>query len=98
MGWPTSQECIGSRIFATNKYTQAGSFLQIKAKLVAKGNNKKLCIIFCEALAPACTWSVRIMLAAKLGLKIDQLGVTSTYLIGQLNKEMFLEYLTILII
>lgn len=91
---PISQECIGSRFVLTNKYNQDGSFLKNKARLVAKGYNQKPGIDFRETFAPvARIGSIRVMssLAAKLGVKIHQLDVTSAYLNGQLNEEIFME-------
>lgn len=63
---------IGSRFILPNKYSEDSSFVKNKARLVAKGYNQKPGIDFHLLLARD-----QSSHAAKLGLKIHPLGVTS---------------------
>jgi hypothetical protein len=91
---PRSQKCVGSRFVLTNKYSQNGSILKNKARLVARGFSQKPGIDFRETFAPVARMgSIRVMagLAAKLGINIHQFDITSAYLNGKLDEEIFME-------
>ncbi|GBM64627.1 Retrovirus-related Pol polyprotein from transposon TNT 1-94 [Araneus ventricosus] len=91
---PAKKDCIGSRFVLTNKYSPDGSLLKNKARFVARGFSQKPGIDFGETFAPvARQGSIRIMaaLSAKLGTEIHQFDVTTAYLNGTLDEEIFME-------
>lgn len=91
---PTNKNCIGSRFVLTNKYSPDGSLLKNKARFVARGFSQKPGIDFGETFAPvARQGSIRIMaaLAAKLNTEIHQFDITTAYLNGKLDEQIFME-------
>ncbi|GBM76703.1 Retrovirus-related Pol polyprotein from transposon RE2 [Araneus ventricosus] len=91
---PAKKDCIGSRFVLTNKYSPDGSLLKNKARFVARGFSQKPGIDFGETFAPvARQGSIRIMaaLSVKLGTEIHQFDVTTAYLNGTLDEEIFME-------
>lgn len=78
-----------------NQFKADGSFDKLKARLVAQGFSQKPGIHFNESFRTA------VALAARHGMSMEQLDVTSAYLQGKLEetifmelpKQLFLEYL-----
>ncbi|CAK9818809.1 Retrovirus-related Pol polyprotein from transposon TNT 1-94 [Anthophora quadrimaculata] len=91
---PKNAKVIGSRIVLRNKYKPDGKIDRRKARIVARGFSQRYGIDFNETFAPVARLeSVRIMaaLAAEYDLKIHQIDVTSAYLNGKLDEEIFME-------
>ena len=65
-----------------------------KVRLVVKGFSQKKCIDFKEIFSPVVKMSsIRVVLGltASLNLEIEQLGVKTTFLHGDLEKEIYME-------
>ena len=67
--------------------------MRFKARLVAKGYAQEEGIDYNEVFSPVVKHSsIRILLAlvAQYGLELDQLDVKTTFLHGDLNKEIYM--------
>ncbi|KAK2578749.1 hypothetical protein KPH14_012275 [Odynerus spinipes] len=90
---PKDRDVIGSRIVLRNKYRPDGSIEKRKVRLVAQGFSQRLGIHFNQTYAPvAILNSIRLLIAiaARYGMFIEQLDVTTAYLNGVLEEEVFM--------
>lgn len=91
---PENGNIIGSRIVLTNKYGENGILLKRKARLVAKGYGQRPGVDFKETFAPvARISSIRLLmaLAVEHDLVVHQLDVTTAFLNGDLEENIFME-------
>lgn len=91
---PKGCEIIGSRYVLRNKMNQDSTLEWRKARIVARGFSQRLSVDFNETFAPvACLGSIRVVaaLAAQHDMKIHQIDVTTAYLNGELEEQIFME-------
>lgn len=91
---PEDSTVIGCRMILRNKLNPDGTIQRRKARLVAQGFNQQPGIHFNETFAPVTRLgSVRLMisLAARYKMKIQQLDVTTAYLNGFLEEDVYME-------
>lgn len=91
---PEEREVIGSRIVLRNKLNQNGTLERRKARIVARDFSQHPGVDFDETFAPVARLnSIRIVtaLAAQCNMKIHQLDVTTAYLNGKLEEQVFME-------
>ena len=91
---PTNRDVIGSRFILRNKYDANGVVERRKARLVAKGFSQKPGVDFHETFAPVARLnSIRALtaVAAKHQMSMHQIDVTTAYLNGDLDEEIFME-------
>ena len=88
------QRVIGSRTVLRNKLNQNGEIERRKARIVAQGFSQRPGFDFNETFAPVARLeSVRLMmaLAVELQIEIQQLDVTSAYLHGKIEEELYMK-------
>lgn len=86
---------IGCRVVLRNKYDSNGVIERRKARIVAKGLTQRPGIDFNETFAPvARISSIRIVmaLAAESDMTVHQIDVTTAYLNGTLDEEIYMEF------
>lgn len=91
---PENRRVIGSRFVLRNKYNANGSIEKRKARLVARGFSQIPGIDFQETFAPVARMSsirAAVAVAARKGMKIEQLDITTAYLNGNVEEEIFME-------
>jgi hypothetical protein len=91
---PDHAKVVGCRTVLRNKYAADGTLGRRKARIVAKGFTQRPGIDFHDTFAPVARLSslrLLVALAAKYNLKISQLDVTSAYLNGKIDTEVFME-------
>lgn len=91
---PKDQWVIGSRFVLRNKYKSDGSIEKRKVRLVARGFSQRPGIDFRETFAPVARMSsirVAVAVAVQRNMKIEQLDITTAYLNGDLEEEVFME-------
>lgn len=91
---PEGCEVIGSRFVLRNKFNRNGTLERRKARIVARGFSQRPGVDFNQTFAPvARVSSIRIMtaLAAQYHMKIHHLDVTTAYLNGVLEEQIFME-------
>jgi len=91
---PKDAEVIGSRIVLRNKINPDGTINRRKARLVAKGFAQRPGIHFHQTFAPVARMSsIRLLvaLAAKHGMSIHQLDITTAYLNGSIEESIYME-------
>jgi hypothetical protein len=91
---PVHAKVVGCRTVLRNKYAADGTLDRRKARVVAKGFTQRPGIDFHDTFAPVARLSslrLLVALAAKYNLKISQLDVTSAYLNGKIDTEVFME-------
>lgn len=91
---PKGVQIIGSRIVLRDKFGPDGNLERRKARLVAQGFSQKPGIHFTETFAPVARLStIRLIaaLAARHGMTMNQFDVTTAYLNGELQEEIFME-------
>ena len=85
---------IGCRIALRNKYNSNGDLERRKARVVAKGYSQRPGVDFQETFAPV-AWlsSIRLLiaLAVEHGMEVHHLDVTTAFLNGDTEKEIFME-------
>lgn len=90
---PDQAKVIGSRMILRNKTNPDGTIEKRKARLIAQGFSQQPGIHFKETFAPVTRISsIRLMasLAAQYSLKIRQFDVTSAYLNGDLEEQVYM--------
>lgn len=91
---PIKCKTLKAKWIFTKKKNPDGEVIRYKARFVAKGCAQKHGIDFNETYAPVVRYSsIRFLmaLAVKNGLKIDQMDVTTAYLHGDLEEEIYIE-------
>lgn len=91
---PNNMAVIGSRIVLRNKYAADGSLEKRKARLVAQGFSQRPGIHFDQTFAPVARQSsVRtfVSLATRFRMSIRHFDVTTAYLNGDLEEEIYME-------
>jgi hypothetical protein len=91
---PVHAKVVGCRTVLRNKYAADGTLDRRKARVVAKGFTQRPGIDFHDTFAPVARLSslrLLVALAARYNLKISQLDVTSAYLNGKIDTEVFME-------
>jgi hypothetical protein len=91
---PDHAKVVGCRTVLRNKYAANGTLDRRKARVVTKGFTQRPGIDFHDTFAPVAPLSslrLLVALAAKYNLKISQLDVTSAYLNGKIDTEVFME-------
>ena len=88
------QHVIGSRLVLTKKQDTGEAAGRMKARIVAKGYRQRYGVEYQNTFAPVARLeSIRLLaaLAVELDLKIHQLDITTAYLNGQLEEQIFME-------
>ncbi|KMQ88472.1 retrovirus-related gag-pol polyprotein [Lasius niger] len=91
---PEGCEVIGSRFVLRNKFNRNGTLERRKARIVARGFSQRPGVDFNQTFAPvARISSIRIMtaLAAQHHMKMHHLDVTTAYLNGVLEEQIYME-------
>lgn len=91
---PSNKNVIGSKWVFKTKYNQDGSIDRRKARLVAKGYSQIYGIDYLETYAPVANISsIRLILATAVEkeLSLHQLDVSTAFLNGDLEEEIFME-------
>ena len=91
---PKDRGVIGCRTVLRNKYNADGVLDRRKAQVVAKGYSRRPGIDFKETFAPVARLnSIRLVtaLAAEKGMIMHQLDVTTAFLNGEIEEEIFME-------
>ncbi|XP_076546329.1 uncharacterized protein LOC143305686 [Osmia lignaria lignaria] len=89
----TCRLTVGGRFVLRNKYNPDGSLQRRKARLVAQGFTQQPGVDFFESFAPVARLSsIRLVtaLAAQYGMKIRQFDVSTAYLNGALEEDVFM--------
>ena len=91
---PCGRKAIGSKWAFKRKYDSGGNMKQHKGRLVAQGFLQKHGVDYDETVCPVVRLdSVRtvITLAAKHDLKLHQLDITTAFLNGELNEDIYMK-------
>lgn len=91
---PKGANVVGNRFVLTNKYGADGTTVRKKARLVAKGFSQKYGVDYHHTFAPVARLeTIRLLCAAavELKLQIHQLDITTAYLNGYLEEEVFMK-------
>ena len=91
---PPGSKAIGCKWIFRRKYNTDGSIQTFKARLVAKGYRQKEGIDYFDTYAPvARITSIRVLLALSsiYNLYVHQMDVKTTFLNGDLDKEVYME-------
>lgn len=93
---PENKLVVSSRWLYKVKQAVDGSVEKYKARFVARGFSQVKGIEYDENFAPVARYSsIRSMLAlsAQMGWKIHQMVVKTTFLIGKIEEEVYIEWL-----
>lgn len=91
---PENGKVIGCRTVLTNKYKVDRSLEKRKARIVAKGYAQRPGVDYMDTFAPVARMdSIRLLLAlaVKLEMTVEQIDVTSAYLNGILDEEIYMD-------
>ena len=91
---PVGRKPVGSKWVFKVKTNADGSIERCKARLVAQGYSQKEGLDYDETFSPVVrSESVRsvVALASKCGLKLHQMDITTAFLNGDLNEEVFMK-------
>lgn len=90
---PKEAKIISSKMIYKTKFDSNGNAVRRKARLVARGFSQRAGIDYSETYAPVVKYtSIRVLMAiaAKRGLKVHQLDVTTAFLHGSLDEEIYI--------
>jgi hypothetical protein len=90
---PKDAKMISTKMLYKTKYDNNGNAVRRKARLVARGFTQRKGIDYKETYAPVVKYtSIRVLMAiaAKRGLNVHQLDVTTAFLHGELEEEIFI--------
>ena len=85
---------IGCKWVLRKKLKPNGSIDKFKTRLVAKGSNQKMILVFFDTFSPITRiTSIRLLIAitAIFYLKIHQIDVKTTFLNGDLEEEIYID-------
>lgn len=88
------ESSVGSRFVLSNKCNPYGSLLKRKSRMVARSFSQQPGVDFYESFAPvACLGPVKLMIAmaAQYNVKIYQYDVSTAYLNGVLDENVFMD-------
>lgn len=91
---PSDANVVGCRIVLRNKYLADGSLEKKKARVVARGFSQRPGIDFHDTFAPVARLSslrMLVAISARMNMSISQLDITSAYLHGEINDEVYME-------
>lgn len=91
---PPNRNIVGCRWILKHKYNSQNEVVKYKARVVAKGFSQRPGIDYDETFAPVVKFaSIRLVLAlaAKNKWKVIQMDVTTAFLNGELQEEVFME-------
>jgi len=91
---PLNKNIIECRMILNNKYKPDGSIERRKAQLVAKGYSQRPGVDFRETFAPVTRMSsIRMIsaLAVQHRMEVHQLDITTVYLNGIIDEEIYME-------
>lgn len=91
---PKEGNIVGCRTVLRNKYKANGDLEKRKARIVAKGFSQRPGIDFQDTFAPVARLSslrTLVALSAQFGMTISQLDITSAYLHGDMDVDVYME-------
>lgn len=91
---PEGRKAIGSKWVFRVKYNADGSMERLKARLVAQGYSQRYGVDYDETFSPVVRFeSLRTVAAmsVKQGLKLHQMDVTTAFLNGDLEEEVYIK-------
>ena len=91
---PCNKNIIDCKIVLANKFNSRGEIYKRKARLVARGFNQKKGYDYDQTFAPVArieSFRMLIALAVQYNLIIHQMDVTSAFLNGKLDEEVYME-------
>ena len=91
---PPGRKAIGSRWVFLLKHKKDGSIDRYKGRLVAKGYSQRPGFDFTDTFAPTAKWSALraiLALAALEDLELESIDISSAFLNGDLEEEVYME-------
>ena len=90
---PANAKVIGCRTVLRNKHNPDGTICRRKARVVAQGFSQRPGMEFTETFAPVArldSFRMLMALSVKMDMKIDQIDITTAYLNGDIDKEIYM--------
>ncbi|KAG7197002.1 hypothetical protein KM043_017538 [Ampulex compressa] len=91
---PNGRNVIGCRTILRNKYRPNGTIDKRKARVVARGFSQRPGVDYHDTFAPVARLSsVRLLMASavQFDIKVRQLDITTAYLNGKVEEEIYME-------